>query len=182
MQPIFLIGYMGCGKSTMGRALSRTTGIRFIDLDNYIEGRYHLTVKEIFAQKGEQGFREIERNMLHEVADFEDVIIACGGGTPCFFDNMDYMNSHGTTVWLNTQLDKLHTRLMRGRHKRPLIADKDDEQLRQFIIAALEARRPHYEKSQITFASDLLDTKSEIDDTVKEFMEQLSLPLDIKPQ
>ena len=95
---------------------------------------------------------------------------------------MEYMNAHGTTVWLNTQLDKLHTRLMRGRHKRPLIADKDDEQLRQFIITALDARRPHYEKAQITFSSDLLDTKSEIDDTVKEFMEKLSLPLDIKPQ
>lgn len=180
MQPIFLIGYMGCGKSTMGRALSRTTGMKFIDLDNYIEGRYHQTVKEIFAQKGEEGFRTVERNMLHEVSDFEDVIIACGGGTPCFYDNMEHMNSHGTTVWLNTSIEKLHTRLMRGRHKRPLIADKNDEELLQFIITALESRKPHYSKAQMTFSSDLLDTQSQIDDTVKEFMAQLAIPLNIE--
>lgn len=180
MQPIFLIGYMGCGKSTMGRALSRTTGMKFIDLDNYIEGRYHQTVKEIFAQKGEEGFRAVERKMLHEVSDFEDVIIACGGGTPCFYDNIEHMNSHGTTVWLNTSIEKLHTRLMRGRHKRPLIADKNDEELLQFIITALESRKPHYSKAQMTFSSDLLDTQSQIDDTVKEFMAQLAIPLNIE--
>ena len=182
MLRILLIGFMAAGKTTLGKALAKELGLQFIDLDHYIECRYHSTVSQLFADRGEEAFRQIERNMLHEVADFEDVIIACGGGTPCFFDNMEYMNAHGTTVWLNTQLDKLHTRLMRGRHKRPLIADKDDEQLRQFIITALDARRPHYEKAQITFSSDLLDTKSEIDDTVKEFMEKLSLPLDIKPQ
>lgn len=180
MQPIFLIGYMGCGKSTMGRALSRTTGMKFIDLDNYIEGRYHQTVKEIFAQKGEEGFRAVERKMLHEVSDFEDVIIACGGGTPCFYDNIEHMNSHGTTVWLNTSIEKLHTRLMRGRHKRPLIADKNDEELLQFIITALESRKPHYSKAQMMFSSDLLDTQSQIDDTVKEFMAQLAIPLNIE--
>ena len=117
MQPIFLIGYMGCGKSTLGRNVSRLTGVEFIDLDSYIEGRYHSSVRDIFAEKGEEGFRDIERRMLHEVAEFENVIVACGGGTPCFFDNMDYMNSKGTTVFLNTSLPKLHTRLMRGRHK-----------------------------------------------------------------
>lgn len=175
MQPIFLIGYMGSGKSTLGRALSRATGMPFVDLDNYIEGRYHKTVKEIFAERGEDGFRQVERNMLHEVADFENVIVACGGGTPCFFDNMEYMNRHGITVFLNTSIDKLHTRLMRGRHKRPLIADKNDEELREFIITALEKRMPHYSKAQVSFTSDLLDTESEIDDTVKLFLSQFSL-------
>lgn len=177
MRPIFLIGYMGCGKSTLGRALSRTTGMQFIDLDNYIEGRFQHSIKEIFAEKGEDGFRIVERNMLHEVADFEDVIIACGGGTPCFFDNMEYMNTHGTTIFLNTALEKLHTRLMRGRHKRPLIADKSDEELRRFIIENLEKRLPHYTKAQVEFSSDMLDTQSEIDDTVKEFISKLSLQI-----
>lgn len=176
MRPIFLIGYMGCGKSTLGRALSRVTGMRFIDLDQYIEGRFHHSVKEIFAEKGEDGFRTVERSMLHEVADFEDVIIACGGGTPCFFDNMEYMNSHGTTIFLNTSIDKLHTRLMRGRHKRPLIADKNDEELRSFIIDALDKRMTHYSKAQVTFASDRLDTESEIDVTVSDFLKQFSIP------
>ena len=177
MKPIFLIGYMGCGKSTMGRAVSALTGVPFIDLDNYIEQRFHLTVKEIFAQRGEDGFRDVERRMLQEVADFEDVIVACGGGTPCFFDNMEYMNTHGTTVFLNTPIYRLRSRLMRGRHKRPLIADKDDEELMTFIKEALAKRMDHYSKAQISFSSERLENKSEIADTAREFAELLAIPI-----
>ena len=168
---------MGCGKSTMGRAVSALTGVPFIDLDNYIEQRFHITVKEIFAQRGEGGFRDVERRMLQEVADFEDVIVACGGGTPCFFDNMEYMNSHGTTVFLNTPIDRLHSRLMRGRHKRPLIADKDDEELMTFIKEALAKRMNHYSKAQISFSSERLENKSEIANTAREFAELLAIPI-----
>ena len=177
MQPIFLIGYMGCGKSTMGRAVSELTGIPFIDLDNYIERRFHLTVKTIFAERGEEGFRDVERRMLQEVADFEDVIVACGGGTPCFFDNMEYMNSHGTTVFLNTPIPRLHSRLMRGRHKRPLIANKNDEELMEFIQKALADRWEHYTKAQIEFSSERLESRSEIENTAREFIELLSIPI-----
>lgn len=177
MQPIFLIGYMGCGKSTMGRAVSELTGIPFIDLDNYIERRFHLTVKAIFAERGEEGFRDVERRMLQEVADFEDVIVACGGGTPCFFDNMEYMNSHGTTVFLNTPIPRLHSRLMRGRHKRPLIANKNDEELMEFIQKALADRWEHYTKAQIEFSSERLENREEIENTAREFIELLSIPL-----
>ncbi len=175
MRPVFLIGYMGCGKSTMGRAVSRLTGIPFIDLDNYIEQRYHHTVNEIFAERGEEGFRDVERRMLQEVADFEDVIVACGGGTPCFFDNMEYMNSRGTTVFLNTPIPRLHSRLMRGRHKRPLIADKTDEELLEFIKKALASRMEHYSKAQIEFSSERLENKSEIENTAREFANLLSI-------
>lgn len=175
MRPIFLIGYMGCGKSTLGRNLSAATGIRFIDLDHYIEARFHRTIREIFAERGEDGFRELERKMLHEVADFEDIIVACGGGTPCFFDNMEYMNDHGITVMLDTSLDKLHSRLIRGRHKRPLIANKTDEELRLFIVEALQERMPHYNKAQIKFQSDLLENECEISDTVARFRTLLSI-------
>ncbi len=99
MKRVFLIGYMGAGKTTLGKALSKKSGLTFIDLDWYIEERYHKTIQQIFADHGEEGFREIEKNMLHEVSEFEDVIISTGGGTPCFFDNMDYMNSVGETVF-----------------------------------------------------------------------------------
>ena len=177
MRPIFLIGYMGCGKSTMGRAVSELTGMPFIDLDNYIERRFHLSVKEIFAQRGEDGFRDIERRMLQEVADFEDVLVACGGGTPCFFDNMEYMNSRGTTVFLNTPIPRLHSRLMRGRHKRPLIANKNDEELMEFIQKALADRWEHYTKAQIEFSSERLENREEIENTAREFIELLSIPL-----
>ncbi len=176
MKPIFLIGYMGCGKSTLGRNLSRLTGLRFIDLDNYIETRFHARVKDIFAERGETGFRLLEQKMLREVGEFCDVIVACGGGTPCFFDNMEYMNGAGTTVLLDTSLDKLHTRLMRGRHKRPLIADKGDEELREFIVKALAERMPHYSKAAHRFKSDMLESEAEADDTARRFIALFNLP------
>ena len=100
MQRIFLIGYMGVGKTTLGKALADRTGLSFIDLDLFIEGRYRKTIRQIFEAEGEEAFREIERKALHEVAEFEDIILSTGGGTPCFFDNMTYMNSVGTTVYL----------------------------------------------------------------------------------
>ena len=93
MKRVFLVGYMGAGKTTVGKELAKLAGLSFIDLDYYIEGRYHKAVSQIFAERGEEAFREIERNMLHEVAEFEDVLISTGGGAPCFFDNMEFMNA-----------------------------------------------------------------------------------------
>ena len=89
--PIFLIGYMAAGKTTLGRYAAREMRRDFIDLDKYIEARYRKSIADIFASDGEMRFREIERNMLHEVAEFDDVLVATGGGTPCFFDNMAYI-------------------------------------------------------------------------------------------
>ena len=100
MTRIILIGYMGAGKTTVGKALAKALGVTFYDLDWYIETRMRRTVKQIFDQEGEEGFRRIERNMLHEVAEFENVVLSCGGGTPCFFDNIDYMNQQGPVVYL----------------------------------------------------------------------------------
>ena len=104
MRRIFLIGYMGAGKTTIGKVLAKELGMQFYDLDWYIEGRMHKTIPQIFAERGEEGFRQIEHNMLHEVAEFEDVIISCGGGTPCFFDNIDYLNQQGDVVYLKVEL------------------------------------------------------------------------------
>ena len=91
MTRIILIGYMGAGKTTVGKALSQSLALPFYDLDWYIEERYRRTIPQIFAENGENGFREIEQKILHEVAEVENVIISCGGRTPCFFDNMEYM-------------------------------------------------------------------------------------------
>lgn len=175
MKPLFLIGYMGCGKSTLGRALSRATGMEFIDLDHYIENRFHSTVSEIFASRGEEGFREVERAMLHEVSEFSNVIVACGGGTPCFFNNMDHMNSRGTTVWLNTPLDRLYERLQRNRSKRPILAGKTDAELMDFIVGALAAREPYYSQAQHRFTATLLEDKSQIATTAAEFANRFNL-------
>ena len=113
MKRIILVGYMGSGKTTVGKALSKETGMMFYDLDWYIESRMRKTVSEIFAERGEEAFRKLEYNMLHEVAEFEDVIISCGGGTPCFFDNMDYLNQQGEVVYLKASPDTLYKHLLR---------------------------------------------------------------------
>ena len=100
MKSIILIGYMGSGKTTVGRQLAIALERTFYDLDWSIEMRYHRTVAQLFAERGEDGFREMERNMLHEAAEFEDIVLSCGGGTPCFFDNMEYIRSVGESIYL----------------------------------------------------------------------------------
>lgn len=176
MRPLFLVGYMGCGKSTLGRTVSRITGIPFIDLDLYIEGRYHRSVRDLYAEMGEDGFRTIERNMLWEVADFEDVIVACGGGTPCFFDNMDLMNAKGLTIFLDAPVEILFSRLKRGRMKRPLIASKSDDELLLFIRSALDARMPHYRRALHTFSSASLENEVEIETAACRFITMFNIP------
>ena len=133
MTRIFLIGYMGAGKTTLGKAFSRELGLTFIDLDWYIEERFHKTVQQLFSERGDQGFRELEQKMLHEVAEFEDVVISAGGGTPCFFDNMDYMNACGDTVFLQVEPEVLFHRLKVAKQQRPLLANKSDEELMNFF-------------------------------------------------
>ena len=176
MTRILLTGYMGAGKTTLGRALATKLGFTFIDLDCYIEERFRKTIPQIFAEKGEEGFRDIERRMLHEVAEFEDIIISTGGGTPCFFDNIDYMNSKGITVYLQVPVERLFIRLSIARKQRPLIKDKNDEELREFIAQQLAKREPFYSKAQYSFEADKLEDKKQIESSVEAFCEQFNLP------
>lgn len=162
MKRIFLIGYMGAGKSTMGKWLAQVMNLEFIDLDNFIESRQHKTIKEIFAEMGEDGFRQLERRSLEEVSQYENVIISLGGGTPCFFDNMEVVNQMGTSVYLKPSEEVLLRRLIKGKHKRPLLADKSDDQILQVIREQLAWREPYYLKAQITFEASHLENKAEI--------------------
>ncbi len=139
---------MGVGKTTVGRELAKRLGLTFYDLDWYIETRMRKSVKELFDERGEEGFRQIEHNMLHEVAEFENVVIGCGGGTPCFFDNMDYLNAQGDTYYLRASVDTLHKHLTTARGVRPLLLGKSDEELRTFIAEQLAWREPFYSKAK----------------------------------
>lgn len=172
---IFLVGYMGAGKTTLGRALAAATGLSFIDLDNYIEQRYHKSIAQLFAERGEEGFRDTERRMLHEVGDFENAIISTGGGTPCFFDNMEYMNTQGTTVYLDVPVERLFIRLSIARSKRPLIKEKSDAELMAFIVEQLEKRAPHYGKAQYTFEADKLEDRTQVERSVEAFRERFDI-------
>ena len=165
---IIIIGYMGAGKTTVGRALSRELGIPFYDLDWYIESRMRKTVKQLFDERGEEGFRRIERNMLHEVAEFENVIVSCGGGTPCFFDNMEYMNQQGQTVYLQASPEVLYGHLLMGKSVRPLLLGKTrEEQLKQ--------REPYYSQARHILNVDLMDNYDKIKISVQNVRQLLGI-------
>ena len=175
MVRIFLTGYMGAGKTTLGKAFARYMNIPFIDLDWYIEERFHKTVGELFSERGEASFRELEKNMLHEVGEFEDVVISTGGGAPCFFDNMEYMNRVGTTVFLDVDPNVLFRRLRVAKQQRPILQGKEDEELKAFIVQALEKRAPFYHQAQYIFNADELEDRWQIETSVQCLRQLLGL-------
>ena len=150
---IYLIGFMGCGKSTLGKKLARHTGLQFIDMDHYIEKRNCKTVPRIFAEDGEAEFRLRERRALEELSQFSDVVIATGGGAPCFFDNIDLMNRTGKTIYLDIDTEILAARLMKSKIDRPLIKGKSKQELIEFINKTLEKRNKFYNRAKFRITS-----------------------------
>ena len=175
MRRIILIGYMGSGKTTVGKALSKETGMMFYDLDWYIESRMRKTVAQIFAEKGEEGYRKIEHNMLHEVAEFENVIISCGGGTPCFFDNIDYINQQGEVVYLKATPEVLYRHLLMGKVERPLIKNKTPEELIAYITEQVAKREEFYNKARYTLDVSLMDNYEKIQLSVDQLRQLLNI-------
>ena len=175
MRRIIIVGYMGAGKTTVGKALAKELGMQFYDLDWYIEGRMRKTVPQLFAERGEDGFREIERRLLHEAAEFEDVVLSCGGGTPCFFDNMKYMNSQGDTVYLKASPEVLCAHLKMGKTRRPLLEGKDKDELLAFVTEQLAHREDYYTKAKHVLNVDLLDNYEKIKVSVERLREMLDI-------
>ncbi|MCX2433056.1 shikimate kinase [Pedobacter sp. GR22-10] len=155
---IFLIGYMGCGKSTKAKQLAQRLSYPVIDLDTEIVKKSGKTIAEFFAEFGESGFRDYESNMLKTFPYPETCVVATGGGLPCFFDNMDWMNENGTTVYLQMEPAQLVSRLQ-NRQKRPLIKDLDDEQLLAFIQLKLAERNPFYTQAKMIINAFDLDAE-----------------------
>lgn len=172
---IILIGYMGAGKTTVGKELAKRLDVTFYDLDWYIETRMHKRVPDIFAESGEEGFRDIERRMLHEVAEFENVVISCGGGTPCFFDNMEYMNQQGDVVYLNATPEVLFRHLKMGKGIRPLLLGKNDDELQAFIREQLSKREEYYKKANHIVDVPCMEDEDKINDTVEKVMAEINI-------
>jgi shikimate kinase len=172
---IFLIGYMGAGKTTLGKAFAREMGLTFVDLDWYIEERFHKSIRQLFTERGEDGFRELEKRMLHEAAEFEDVVISTGGGTPCFLDNMEYMNTMGDTIFLDVDIKVLFRRLKVAKQQRPLLVQKTDEELMAFITENLQKRLPFYTKAKHEFNGEKLEDRHQIKESVERLKELLEL-------
>lgn len=155
---------MGSGKTHWGRLLSEKLGIRFFDLDEQVTEHAGRSIPEIFAADGEEQFRLMEKDALHIITESHDsFVMACGGGSPCYFNNIDYMNKAGVTVWINTPLDVLHNRLVGEKEKRPLIKDLTDEQLKGFIQKKFSDRRIYYEQATISIEEEPFELDSLIE-------------------
>lgn len=148
---IFLVGFMGVGKTYLGRALAKSLGFDFVDLDELIENRIGMSVPSIFQQFGEPAFRQMEAESLRSLTDLPSVVVATGGGSPCFHDNMAWMNENGITVYLQASPVLLAERLHHEKAVRPLLANVPDEGLRNFIEAKISERANFYENCQIQF-------------------------------
>jgi shikimate kinase len=147
---VVLIGFMGSGKTHWARLLSQKLNIPFFDLDEQVVSHEGKPINEIFAEKGEEYFRLLEKDTLHIITESHDsFVMATGGGTPCYFNNVEYMNQSGTTVWINTSLDTLFARLIKQRSARPLLKDLGDDQLKGFIIKKFSDRKIYYEQADV---------------------------------
>ena len=152
---IFLIGFMGCGKTHWGHELSRKLQLPFFDLDSVIEEKEEKSITAIFAEMGEEYFRMLEKDVLYMLTEsHESFVMATGGGTPCFFNNIDYMKSRGTTVWINCSVDCLHGRLVKEKAKRPLISSIPDDELRTYIVRKFADRKIFYQQANVILAED----------------------------
>lgn len=154
---VFLVGFMGCGKSTIGRFVARDMGWRFIDMDTYFEERHQCTISEYFAKFGEDGFRRAEHDIVVELCSIDNIVVGTGGGAPCFFDNMDLMCNAGLVIYINVDNKVLAERLYRNHASRPLLANKTNDEILQYVIEKVAERERFYRRAQITVDGETLN-------------------------
>lgn len=151
MKNVFLIGYMGVGKTTIGKKLANRLGLEFVDLDAVIEQDQKQNISEIIRTQGEKHFREIEEEKLIEISKKNNLLISTGGGTPCFHNNMDVILENGVSIYLKMDEKSLVNRLEKNTESRPLIAGKNRMELEAFVTQHLQERKSHYERADLQF-------------------------------
>ena len=157
MNRIYLVGYMGAGKTTAARRLAQRLGWEVADTDDLFEAKYKISVCDFFNKYDEPLYRKLESEVLKETEKLENVVISTGGGTACYFDNMDWMNQHGLTVFMRISPAAAVDRVLHSRHKRPLARGKTEAELMEFVSQHYAARMPFYERAQITVKSEDFD-------------------------
>jgi shikimate kinase len=160
---IYLTGYMGSGKSTIGKKLANKLGFLFIDLDSLIENKYRITIPDIFNRFDEDAFRLVEHQTLQETFTFSNAVISTGGGTPCFYDNMALINQHGYSVYIQMHIKSLYDRLINSKKKRPLLDNKTPEQVMEHIHKQLKERESFYLQSKLVIKGESLDINVLVD-------------------
>ncbi len=156
---IFLIGFMGSGKSTSGKKLSKLLGYSFVDTDELIIDRLGMSINDIFRHLGEEKFRENETGVLNKLVTEKNLVVSTGGGLPCYGENMDIINRHGISVYLKVSPTDLYSRLSPGKYKRPLIKNLSDEELMKFIEDTLSHRETYYSLAHHTVTELDVDLK-----------------------
>lgn len=148
---VYLVGMPGAGKTTCGMAWARQLGYKFYDMDVFIETLHGQSIPALFEASGESRFREIERDVLRQISGGAHRIVATGGGTPCFFDNMAFMKEQGLVVFLDCPLDTLVQRLHGSQAQRPLLQNcTGEEEVRAWVLDLCKQRRPFYEQAHLT--------------------------------
>lgn len=169
---LYIVGYMACGKTTFGRALAQALGREFVDLDELVESQEGVPIPQIMAERGEGGFRLAESRALKQTAAMKNVVVACGGGTPCWRDNMEFMTLHGQTLWLVASPGRIAERILAAGPTRPLVAGKSPEELTGFVSSHLLSRQPFYCRAMWRLSGEHLESQKEIDDTVRDFLQK----------
>ncbi len=172
---IILVGYMGSGKSTIGRMLSEQLDSNFIDSDSAIEAQTGKSIREIFAEKGEDHFRDLERTFCESLADLKPSVIATGGGVPCFQNNMDLLKAHGVVVYVNASLQTLARRLKEERAIRPLVAELDDNAIFPFVEEQLTWRKEFYKQAHVFLPNELHKPDKVVANLLKELQTRFEI-------
>ncbi|MFC2097302.1 shikimate kinase [Bacteroidota bacterium] len=146
---IFLVGFMGCGKTSIGKKLANRLNLHFVDLDNYIEQKTGKKISLIFETQGEETFRKFENKYLKELQKKDNILISTGGGTPCFLENMELINNTGISIYLEMNTQSLVQRLMNAKSQRPLIIGKNKKELADYVEKTLAEREQYYKKANI---------------------------------
>ena len=154
---IFLVGYMGCGKSLWGKMIANHYNYQFIDLDAYIEERENMSISEIFTKFKEEGFREREHKALKSISSIDNIIVATGGGTPCFYNNMEKMNHWGETLYIEGSPELLCERIRNSKKERPLVKNISQDELLGYIQDHLNSRKSFYELAKHKIVSGNLE-------------------------
>lgn len=154
---IFLIGFMGTGKTYWGKKIGQNLKIPFFDLDEKIVEREGKSINELFESMGEENFRLLEKEILYLLTEsHETFVMSCGGGTPCYFNNIDYLKKNGTVVWINSSAENLYSRLLKEKDSRPLLMNVPDEDLKAFIVKKSASRKIFYEQANVIASEDEL--------------------------
>ena len=157
---IYLVGYMGAGKSTTSKRLANKLGWEAYDTDRLFEQRFKISINDFFHKYDAELYRRLETEILHETLSLENAVIATGGGTPCFNGNMDWMNQNGFTVFLRISPESAIMRLSQSKVKRPILIDKSPEELAEFIVKNYAERLPFYQQAQLVFKGEDCDVET----------------------